>query len=246
MGHTPCPRYGYSIGWLARCTDTSCDYFPPRFLCVLHLRLVFRFTLTVPAQNRTDTSDSPDHNHLKRRCTMWNCVYWSMVQGVECMVELVNGNKGVAVITNSKEDAKQNCVNVFKRIISCVMEAKEDFCHSIKPQFFLFDPSQSADYLHEDNLFAMSDVMSVLSLPPHEGKAVLSITGKRSLMRERIAFLSRSTLWNNLFSLDFSSVHYYLKDVVKEMYDCSFILVSLKAFSTPSMRTSRIMWREDE
>ena len=61
------------------------------------------------------------------------------------MVELVNGSKGVVVITSSIEDAKQNCVSVFKRIINCVMEAKEDFCHSIKPQFFLFDPSQSAD-----------------------------------------------------------------------------------------------------
>ena len=127
--------------------------------------------------------------------------------------------EGVVVnITSSNEDAKQNCVSIFRRIISCVMEAKEDFCHSIKPQFFLFDPSQSADYLHEDNLFAMSDVRSVLSLPPHKGKVVLSITGERKLMREKIAFFSRFTLWNSLFSLDFSSVHHYLKDVVYGLF----------------------------
>ena len=41
------PSLSYSIGWLARCANTSCDYFPPR---VLLLRLVFRFTLAVPAQ----------------------------------------------------------------------------------------------------------------------------------------------------------------------------------------------------
>ena len=50
------------------------------------------------------------------------------------------------------------------------------------------------------------------------GKIVLSITRKPRLKRERIACLSRFTLWNSLFSLDFSSVHHYLKDVVKEMY----------------------------
>ena len=33
------PGIGYSIGWLAKCADTSCDYFPPRFLHVLLLRL---------------------------------------------------------------------------------------------------------------------------------------------------------------------------------------------------------------
>ena len=98
------------------------------------------------------------------------------------------------------------------------MEAKEDFCHSFQPQFFLFDPSQSADYLNEDGLFAMSDVKSVLSLPSHEGQVVLSINGKRSLIRERIACLSKFTLWNSLFSLDVASVNHYLEEVVKEMY----------------------------
>ena len=213
------PGLGYSIGWLARCANTACDYFPPRFLHVLLLRLIFRFTLAAPAQHQTDTSASPDHSHLKRRCTMWNCgVHWSMVQGVDCMVELVNGNKVVVVLTSSIHNAKQNCIDVFKRVVSCVMEAKEDFCHSFQPQFFLFDPSQSADYLNEDSLFVMSDVKSVLSLPPHEGQVVLSINGKQSLIRERIACLSKFTPWNSLFSLDVASVNHYLEEVVKEMY----------------------------
>ena len=232
------PDLGYSIGWLARCANTSWNYFPPRFLHVLLLRLVFMFTLTVPEQNKTETSASPDHNHLKRRCTMWNCgVHWFMEEGVECMVELVNGNKGVAVITSSKEDAIQNCASVFRRIISCVMEAKADFCQSIRPQFFLFDPSQSTDYLNEDGLFAMSDVKSVLLLPSHEGKVVVSITGKRSLMRERIACLCRFTLWNSLFSLNFSSVHHYLKDVVKEMYEL-FIYLGLPKSSIDAIEAN--------
>ena len=212
------PGLSYSIGWLARCTNSSSDYFPPRFLHVLLLRLVFRFTLAVHAQHQTDTRASPEHTHLKRGCTMWNCgVHWFMEEGVECMVELVNGNKGVVVITNSEESNKENGISVFRCIISCVMEAKEEFCHSIRPHFFLFDPSQSVDYLHEDNLCSMDDVERVLA--SHDGKIVLSITRKPRLKRERIACLSRFTLWNSLFSLDFSSVHHYLKDVVKEMYE---------------------------
>ena len=214
------PGLGYSIGWLARRANTACDYFPPRFLHVLLLRLVFRFTLTAPAEHQTDTSASPDHSHLKRRCTMWNCgVHWSMVQGVDCMVELVNGNEGVVVLTSSIHNAKQNCIDVFKRVVSCVMEAKEDFCHSFLPQFFLFDPSQSADYLNDDCLFAMSDAKSVLSLPSHEGQVVLSVNGKRSLIRERMAYLSKFTLWNSLFSLDIASVNHYLEEVVTEIYE---------------------------
>ena len=210
------PSLSYSIGWLARCASTSCDYFPSRFLHVLLLRLVFRFTLAVPAQ-QPSTNASPDHSHLKRRCTMWNSgVHWSMEEGVECMVELVNGNKGVVVITHSEDDAKENCISVFHDVISCVMSAKAKFCHSIRPQFFLLDPSQSADYLHEDNLFAMSDVERVLA--SHNKKVVLSFTGKGKLKCERITCLCRFTLWNSLFSLDFRSVVHYLEDVVHDLY----------------------------
>ena len=212
------PGLSYSIGWIAQCADSSCDYFPPRFLHVLLLRLVFKFTLAVHTQHHTSTRASPEHTHLKRGCTIWNCgIQWFMEEGVECMMELVNGNKGVAVIANSEENNKENGISVFHSIISCVMGAKAEFCHSIRPHFFLFDPSQSADYLHEDNLCSMDDVERVLT--SHDGKIVLSITRKPRLKRERIACLSRFTLWNSLFSLDFSSVHHYLKDVVREMYE---------------------------
>ncbi len=50
----------FSIGWLALCTDPH-DYFPPRFLHVLLLRLVYAFTLSVPAQLLTAHA-SPEHS----------------------------------------------------------------------------------------------------------------------------------------------------------------------------------------
>ena len=211
------PGFNYSIGWLARCANSSCDYFPPRFLHVLLLRLVFRFTLPMPAQHQADTSASPDHSHLKRRCTMWNCgVHWSMEEGVECMVELVNGTKGVVVIINSKESNRGNCTRIFRRIISCVMEAKAEFCYSIRPQFFLLDPAQSTDCINEDHLFAMSDVERVLA--SRDKKVVLSVTGKRSLECENLDFLCKFTLWSSLFPLDFASVLHKLQGIVQDLY----------------------------
>ena len=211
------PSLNYSIGWLAHCAETSCDYFPPRFLHVLLLRLVFRFTLAAPAQHQTDTSASPDPSNLKRLCTMWNCgVRWSMVEGVECMVELVNGNKGVVVITSSEGSYKESCIDIFYRIISCVMKAKAEFCHSMRPQFFLLDPSQSPDYLHKDGLFAMSDVERVLA--SGDKNVVLSVSGKRTLKRENFDCLCKLTLWNSLFPLDFASVLHKLQAIVEDLY----------------------------
>ena len=216
------PGLSYGIGWLARCDDASCDHFPSRFLHVLLLRLVFRFTLQVPTQPQSPSASSPDHSHLTRRCAMWNSgVHWLMEEGVECMVELVDDKKGIAVVTKSEEDQVENCISVFNRIVSCVMEAKAEFCYSIRPQFFLLDPTTSADYLHKDNQFALCDVMRVLN----EGKdVVISVTGNMRLNRSKIIFLRNFTFWNDLFPLDFASVLSYLQDVVRNLYKLGIYL----------------------
>ena len=216
------PGLGYGIGWLAQCANASFDYFPSRFLHVLLLRLVFRFTLQVPAQPKTTSASSPDHSNLTRRCELWNSgVHWDMEEGVECMVELVDDKKGISVVTKSEEDQVENGINVFNRIVSCVMATKAEFCYSIRPQFFLFDPTTSSDYLHKENLFALCEVESVLK----EGKDfVLSVTGKMRLNRSKIMFLRNFTFWNDLFPLDFASVLSYLQDVVRNLYKLGIYL----------------------
>ena len=203
------PDLSYSIGWLARCTN-PCDYFPIRFLHVLLLRLV---TLSVPAQSQASGA-SPNHSHFQHRYTMWRKgVRWLMEEGVECMVELVNG-KEVVVTTKSIEDRAQNCTIVFSKIISCVMEAKSEFCHSIKPQFFiLYCTDEAIDYLSDDNLFAMSDVDKALI--HYEGNSwILSVSGKVQMDHSKFHYMRMFTDWVNLFSIDFNSILDYLANVV--------------------------------
>ena len=216
------PGLSYGRGWLARCSDTSCDHFPSRFLHVLLLRLIFKFTLHASLQLSTLSASSPDHSHLTRRCAMWNSgLLWNMEEGVECTVEMVNGNKGIVVITKSEEDLLENCVSVFNSIVSCVMKAKAEFCYSIRPQFFLIDPITSTDCLIEDNLFSLTDVERVLA----EGKeVVLSLTGKMRLKCTEITCLRNFTFWNDLFPLDSASVLHYLNNVVRELFKLGIYL----------------------
>ena len=216
------PGLDYGIGWLAQCSDTSCDHFPSRFLHVLLLRLVFRFTLQASAQLSTLSASSPDHSRLTRRCAMWNCgVHWWMLEGVECIVEMVDDNKGITVITKSKEEHLENCMTVFNSIVSCVMEAKAEFCHSITPQFFLLDPTTSVDSLHEDNRFALSDVEMVLN----EGKeVVLNNRGNMQMYRSKFSFLRNFTIWNDIFPLDSTSVLHSLEEVVRRLYQLGLYL----------------------
>ena len=116
----------FSIGLLSFCKDPF-DYFPPRFFHVLVLKLVFLFTSSVPKE----LQPSPDYSRFQRRCSMWKSGLWWQNNGVECMVELVRGNKGVVVITKISSKRADKCTNVFTSILSCVMEAKAQFCHSL-------------------------------------------------------------------------------------------------------------------
>ena len=134
------------------------------------------------------------------------------------MVELVNGNKGVVVITKSRSSREDYCVNLFHQILSCVMEAKADFCHSISPEFFLLDSTKEADYLSEDNLFAMSDIEAALA-EPEDNQVIVSITGKRQMECSRLLCLRSRTHWSSIFSIDLVCVIKHLIKFVDNLYE---------------------------
>ena len=211
------PNLNYNISWLAHCSDPH-DYLPPRFIHILLLRLVFKFTLSVPTQHRAKISTDHSLTYCQRRCTMWKTgINWLMTEGVECMVEFVDGYKGVVVIAKSSEDRMYNCITVFSKVISCVMEAKAEFCHSIGPSFFLLDSTDETNYLSPDNQFALSDVERALACP--EGNdVILSVSGMKMMERVRFLGLCKLTHWHNLFPMDFNVVLYHLRDIVQELY----------------------------
>ena len=210
-----CPDFSYGIGWLARCTD-PCDYLSPRFHHVLMLRLVFKFTLSAhpPADQ-----GSPDLSHFQHRCTVWKTgVHWLMEEGVECVVELVGANREVVVLTRSTKNGIENCATVFNDIVSCVMDAKAEFCHSVRLEFFLLDSTSEADYHSADNLFAMRDVERVLMSADGRAEVIISASGMRAMKFEKLLCLRNFTLWYSLFPMDLKSVLHSIKDVVRELY----------------------------
>ena len=179
--------------------------------------MVFRFALSDPEQHQA-LVHTTDHMEYERFCTMWKTgVHWRMVKGVECMVELVDDSKGVVVITKSVKDRTENCISVFNDIICCVMEAKAEFCHSVRPKFYLLDSTES-DYLDKDNLFPMSEVEKTL-VSPKGRETVLSITSERCMERSKLTCMRKLTHWDNLFPIDFGSVLHYLKDIVRPLFD---------------------------
>ena len=205
------PVVKYSQGWLAQCTKPD-DYFPPRFLHVLLLRLVLKFTLSASTLSQTSAA-SLDHSCFQRRCCrMWtNGVFWSMEEGVKCLVELKNHNKSVVVLIKSNNFTPDNFIKYFNEIVICVKDAKAEFCHLIEPEYYLLDSTNECDHFNPDNMYRMSDVDRFLSNP--SGMEVIHSVSERKEMRvSRLHFLTTTHDFARYVSSLPPSMHPHLED----------------------------------
>ena len=197
-----CIRDRYYIGYFIEC-KVEFDYFPPRFLHVLLLRLAYNFALRLPAAHvkvpsrhvhyyHTE-SDLAAIQHCNHRCMMWkNGIHWLMEEGVECFVETVNNSKGVVVITKSKEEQKSTCSETLLKIITEIQQAKEEFCETVELEQYLMDSDDPASSSNKNKLFAMTEVKCVLK----EGRpSIISVNGKGRLDTAKVAHLMKLTLW---------------------------------------------------
>ena len=179
------PPTSYSIGWLARCSRPQ-DYFPPRFLHVLLLRIALRFTVLTPNPHAHHALD------IMPVCKMWKTgVHWVMEEGVECTVELVDVGKSVVVVLRGKRQNYDKYGKIMCSMVSCVIVAKAEFCHSIRPDFFLLDSTYEDNYLNEDNLFSMYFVERVLMSP--EGKEDVINTSNKTMSYEKVMYMLQLT-----------------------------------------------------
>ena len=178
------PQLNLAIGWYAECTGKF-DYFPARFLHVLLLRLAFAFALPIANCNITESNEISAHNC---RCTMWkNGIRWLMEEGVECIFEMVNDNKGIVVVTKSEEHSKE-WATILTKIIDKAMQAKVEFCNPVLLHHFVMNSDNTSDFKDEDKLFDMNDIERVIK---RGKKKVVSVGGKKFLDSSHLHFLRK-------------------------------------------------------
>ena len=198
LWHDTLPDLGYGIGWLAR---SSAPY-PSQFRSELFLRLKDRFT-----PKSTTPSGSAYHGPHQ---------YRSMREGVECIVEIVHDNRDVVIRVNSESGKAEVCATVIKHLIRCVLEAKAEFCYTVRPQFFLLNSTSEADYLNPDNLFAMSEVN--LALTSEGLDVILSAEGNGKMKGSKVLWMRKLTHWDSLFPITIQDVLHYTKYIVRDTY----------------------------
>ena len=146
----PSPRFGWCLG----CSDPH-QFFSNRFLHVLLLRLAFTFSL---ASEHLPPSSSLCG--LERRCLVWrNGISWKSVSGVSTIVEIVDHNRWVIVLTSKiSREAAEICSSVIRMILNL----QQQLCSVVSACECLISPSlldrYPFDALPNTDLFVMRDV----------------------------------------------------------------------------------------
>ena len=172
------------------------DFFPPRFLHVLLLRLAFTFALPKTPSELDDEAAIVDV--YSRKCTLWkNGIHWLMESGVEVVVEVVKQKRAVLVMVRGSRDQEVECGDILAKVVVKVVEAKSEFCNVLKANLYIVipnDPRQSTPPETEQlQFFESRDVEKVL-LKGHRG--AVSRDGKGFLPSSDLICLQSQTVWS--------------------------------------------------
>ena len=149
------------FGWIIECVQ-DIQFFDPRCLQVLILRLVFTFGLA-PARKVQEHIPS-----LQRSCSIWkNGIFWCNDEGISSHLELTNNGKSFVLKMRSRE-FKPEFLAVRSEIIVKVLKTIEEFCPNIttvesviNPQEMIKHPVKPAASL---TLFSISNVALAVAL----------------------------------------------------------------------------------
>ena len=155
------------FGWITECHQ-DIEFFDPRCLQVLILRLVFTFNLA-PARRIQQHIPS-----LQRFCSVWkNGIFWCNEDGVNSHIELADNGKSFVLKMRSKI-LTQQFFTVRSQIITKVLETVKDFCPNIitaesviNPHEVIKHPLNSASKL---TLCSLSDLALAVVLNKEDGK----------------------------------------------------------------------------
>ena len=143
----------FQFGWCLQSTNQY-QYFSPRFLHLLILRLAFNHALPKSQDNLHD-----------RRCTIWSTgTMWSSGYGVNTLVELVDDSQCVILLMSSQEGLQHNMIpDVRRDVITDILSIQQECCPSVQPKEFVIDPSELHYPIDKPSSLVLYDIEAIAS-----------------------------------------------------------------------------------
>ena len=163
--HDAQSKHYYSSGWVLECSKSG-DFFTPRFIQVLLLRLVFTFALALPQRRQRGI----EHPAVKRQCSVWkNGLSWLNSDGIETVVVMAEQSQAVHVMMRSQCDTPKKIAGLRSSVIKKVLDTAQDFNNHSTTEY-LTDPNdlQCPPKSCEDSvLFSLTAVAEAVLQKPH-------------------------------------------------------------------------------
>ena len=123
--------YSNKCGWIVEATQAN-EFFTPRFLQVLQLRIAFNFPLSV-VNRRIIGFDPPT---IQRCCSVWkNGISWKTESGLECLIEVTEQCQAVVLMLrsiSSSRDLTSHYISYRSSLIKVITSAVSDICPSLE------------------------------------------------------------------------------------------------------------------
>ena len=125
-------QFVYQSGWILQCSQPH-EFFTPRFLHILLLKIAFSFALSLEKQ--------VDHPALQRKCSVWkNGIYWASRDGVQCLVEVATP-KQVHVMVRCLKGNEIDCVHLRSLVIRNILATLKQLYQDISTSETIIHPS---------------------------------------------------------------------------------------------------------
>ena len=175
----PQPQFDYHCGWILQFCVLG-QFFYPRFVQVLLLRLAFSF-----AFSKLPSTDVPS---LQRKCAIWkNGIYWGDRNGTEMLVEIAEQNR-VVVLMRSHEIISE-CLQLRSLLIQKVLAAAREFCSKVSTVESFINPSDTTQYpLKPTSQLALYCITEVATAVALGKRSVVHDTGKPVSLHSLLSF----------------------------------------------------------
>ena len=172
-------KFVYQSGWVLQCSQSH-EFFTPRYLQVLLVRLAFSFALALEQQ--------VSHPALHRKCSVWkNGIYWANRDGVECLVEVTNA-KWVTVVVRCLKENEIRCVHLRSLVIGKVLNTLEQLCPDISTAEMIIHPSSVTYPLKLDDKRCQYSLHEIATAVCEAGSSVVNESRKVSTLEELLYF----------------------------------------------------------
>ena len=120
-----------TCGWILQTSEIN-EFFTPRFVQVLLLRVAFNYPLAVKTRRQIGIPQLT----LQRQCSVWkNGICWKTGSGLECLVEVTEQCQAVVLMLrsiSSSQDLTSHYISYRSSLIKVITSAVSDICASLE------------------------------------------------------------------------------------------------------------------